>query len=63
MALVGKLGDDRWSVGSVGSAACCHVTLVFFIMHLFNICRRFSHNLSIPFTYTFVSGNTYRSNG
>ena len=60
MALVGKLGGDRWSVGS---AACCHVTVVFFIMHLCNICRRFNHNLYIPFIDTFFSVNTCRSNG
>ena len=34
MALVEQLGDDsRWVV----CAACCHMALVFAIMHLYNI--------------------------
>ena len=34
MALVEQLGDDSWSVVC---AACCHMALVFAIMHLYNI--------------------------
>ena len=34
MALVEQLGDDSWSVVC---AACCHMALVFAIMHLCNI--------------------------
>ena len=34
MALVEQLGDDSWSVVC---AACCHVALVFDIMHSYNI--------------------------
>ena len=34
MALVEQLGDDSWSVVR---AACCHMVLVFAIMHLYNI--------------------------
>ena len=47
MALVEQLGDDSWKVLC---AACCHVVLVFSVMHLFNIsyCLLF---LSIPFLY------------
>ena len=33
MALVEQLGDDSWSVVC---AACCHMALVFAIMHLYN---------------------------
>ena len=32
MALVEQLGDDSWSVVC---AACCHMALVFAIMHLY----------------------------
>ena len=32
MALVEQLGDDSWSVVC---AACCHMALVFAIMHKF----------------------------
>ena len=45
MALVEQLGDDSWSVVC---AACCHMTLVFAIMHLFKI---YILHLSIPFLY------------
>ena len=34
MALVEQLGDDSWWVVC---AACCHMALVFAIMHLYNI--------------------------
>ena len=34
MALVEQLGNDSWSVVC---AACCHMALVFAIMHLYNI--------------------------
>ena len=34
MAPVWRLGEDSWSVVC---AACCHITLVFAIMHLYNI--------------------------
>ena len=34
MALVEQLGDDSWSVVCV---ACCHMALIFVIMHLYNI--------------------------
>ena len=34
MALVEQLGDDRWQVVC---ASCSHMTLVFVIMHLYNI--------------------------
>ena len=36
MALVEQLGDDSWSVVC---AACCHMALVFAIMHLYNILK------------------------
>ena len=47
MALVEQLGDDHWWVVC---AACCHMALVFAVMHLYNIfnvilCR------SVPFLY------------
>ena len=34
MAIVEQLGDDSWWVVC---AACCHMVLVFAIMHLYNI--------------------------
>ena len=34
MAPVQQLGEDSWSVVC---AACCHMTLVFAVMHLYNI--------------------------
>ena len=34
MALVEHLGDDSWQVVC---AACCHMALVFGIMHLYNV--------------------------
>ena len=46
MALVEQLGDDSWQVVC---AACCHMALVFAIMHLCNI--YFILRLSIPFLY------------
>ena len=36
MAPVQRLGEDSWSVVC---AACCHMTLVFAVMHLYNILR------------------------
>ena len=33
MALVEQLGDDSWQVVC---AACCHMALVFAIMHIYN---------------------------
>ena len=47
MALVEQLGDDSWSVVC---EACCHMALVFAIMHLYNIFY-FILCLSIPFIY------------
>ena len=38
MAPVWRLGEDSWSVVC---AACCHVTLVFAVMHLYNILEFF----------------------
>ena len=34
MALVEQLGDDSWTVVC---AVCCHMALVFAILHLYNI--------------------------
>ena len=47
MALIEQLGDDSWLVVC---AACCHMALVFAIMHLYNIFNFILH-LSIPFSY------------
>ena len=38
MAPVQRLGEDGWSVVC---AACCHMTLVFAVMHLYNILEFF----------------------
>ena len=38
MATVQQLGEDSWSVVY---AACCHMTLVFAVMHLYNISEFF----------------------
>ena len=38
MAPVEQLGEDSWSVVC---AACCHMTLVFAVMHLYNILEFF----------------------
>ena len=38
MAPVQQLGEDSWSVVC---AACCHMTLVFAVMHLYNILELF----------------------
>ena len=38
MAPVLRLGEDSWSVVC---AACCHMTLVFAVMHLYNILEFF----------------------
>ena len=38
MAPVLQLGEDRWSVVC---AACCHMALVFAVMHLYNILEFF----------------------
>ena len=50
MAPVQQLGEDSWSVVC---AACCHMTLVFAAMHLYNILEFFLLLLSIPFLYFF----------
>ena len=51
MAHVQRLGEDSWSVVC---AACCHMTLVFAVMHLYNILDFFFFLLlSIPFLYFF----------
>ena len=48
MALVEQLGLDSWSVVC---AACCHMALVFAIMHLYKFNFNFILRLSIPFLY------------
>ena len=45
MAPVSQLGEDSWSVVC---AACCHMTLVFVVMHLYNILEFF-----IAFVHSF----------
>ena len=50
MAPVQQLGEDSWSVVC---AACCHMTLVFAVMHLYNILEFFLLLLSIPFFILF----------
>ena len=46
MTPVQQLGEVSWSVVC---AACCHMTLVFAIMHLYNLKQLLL--LSIPFLY------------
>ena len=47
MAPVLRLGEDSWSVVC---AACCHMTLVFAVMHLYNI-SFFNCFCPFPFLY------------
>ena len=49
MAPVQRLGEDSWSVVC---AACCHMTLVFAVMHLYNILEFFIASVH-SFFYTF----------
>ena len=54
MAPVLRLGEDSWSVVC---AACCHMTLVFAVMHLYNILdlkKNFLLLLSISFFILFL---------
>ena len=48
MAPAKQLGEVIWSVVCV---ACCHVALIFAIMHLYNILLFFLLLLSISFSY------------
>ena len=48
-----QLGEDNWSVVCV---ACCHMTLVFAVTHLYNIYTFFLLLLAIPFLYFLKSG-------
>ena len=52
MCIRDRLGEDSWSVVC---AACCHMTLVFAVMHLYNILDFFLLLLSIPFFKYFFS--------
>ena len=58
MAPVWQLGEDSWSVAC---AACCHMTLVFAVMHLYNILELFLLLLSIPFLYFFKKSDIDKS--
>ena len=50
MALVEQLGDDSWSVVC---AACCHMELVFAIMHLYNILKFYIVSVNSFFIFFF----------
>ena len=50
MALVEQLGDDSWQVVC---AACCHMTLVFAIMHLYNILKFYMVSVHSSFIFFF----------
>ena len=50
MAPVQRLGEDSWSVVC---AACCHMTLVFAVMHLYNILEFFYCFCPFLFLYFF----------
>ena len=60
MAPVSQLGEVSWSVVC---AACCHMTLVFAVMHLYNSLEFFLLLLSIPFFffYTFLKSGIDKS--
>ena len=48
MTRVKQLGEVSWSVVC---AACCHMALVFAVMHIYDIFYFFLLHLSIPFLY------------
>ena len=50
MAPVQQSGEDSWSVVC---AACCHMTLVFAVMHFYNILEFFIASVH-SFFYTFL---------
>ena len=58
MAPVLRLGEDSWSVVC---AACCHMTLVFAVMHLYNILEFFIasvHSFFILFLKSVIDKST-----
>ena len=60
MAPVEQLGEDSWSVVC---AACCHMTLVFAVMHLYNIFLKIIASVHSFFILFFKSGVDNRRNG